>query len=129
MNKHITKFSLKIVKKSMPIEIISNVDVSSLVNSAQQATEAMRNISSALAQTQMSMDVSATVMQAYNTLLEAVPGLVLPPEHRLHQRAVGVALLAEKMAQNGESGDGNRLTPNYLRLSQAERERMEKQKK
>ena len=30
----------------------------------------------------------------YNTLLEAVPGLVLPPEHRLHQRAAGVALLA-----------------------------------
>ena len=65
----------------------------------------------------------------HRTLSGEVPGLILPPEHRLHQRAVGVALLAEQMAQNGESGDGNRLTPNYLRLSQAERERMEKQKK
>lgn len=70
MNKHITKFSLKIVKKPMPIEIISNIDVSGFVNSAQQATEAMRNISSALAQTQIAIDAGATAMQAYNTLLE-----------------------------------------------------------
>ena len=71
MNKHITKFSLKIVKKPMPIEIISNIDVSGLVNSAQQATEAMRNISSALAQTQMSIGSMSATMQAYNTLLDA----------------------------------------------------------
>ena len=62
----------------------------------------------------------------YNTLLESVPNLVLPPEHRMHQRAVGVALLAEKAAAAGIPGDGAALTPNYLRLSQAERERMEK---
>ena len=64
----------------------------------------------------------------YNTLTEAVPNLVLPPEHRLHQRATGVALLAAKKIAAGENGDGNALTPNYLRLSQAERERMERQK-
>ena len=62
----------------------------------------------------------------YNSLLESVPNLVLPPEHRLHQRAVGVALLAEKMAAAGAIGDGAALTPNYLRLSQAERERAER---
>ena len=62
----------------------------------------------------------------YNTLKEEVSGLVLPPEHRKHQRATGVALLAAAKAVAGESGDGNALTPNYLRLSQAERERMEK---
>ena len=62
----------------------------------------------------------------YNTLSETVPNLVLPPEHRMHQRAVGVALLAEKAALSGTPGDGAALTPNYLRLSQAERERMEK---
>ena len=62
----------------------------------------------------------------YNTLLESVPDLVLPPEHRMHQRAVGVALLAAKKAAAGETGDGAALTPNYLRLSQAERERLEK---
>ena len=58
----------------------------------------------------------------YNTLKDA--RLILPPEHKMHQRGVGVALAAmEKMAK-GESGEGNSLTPNYLRLSQAERERL-----
>ena len=64
----------------------------------------------------------------YNTLLERVPALVLPPEHRMHQRASGVALGAEAMAKAGEPGDANALTPNYLRLSQAERERAERLK-
>ena len=71
MNKHITKFSLKIVKQSMHIEMISNIDASALARSAQLATEAMRNISSALAQTQVSVDGLGTAMQTYNTLLEA----------------------------------------------------------
>ena len=62
----------------------------------------------------------------YNTLREEVPGLVLPPEHRIHQRAVGAALLAERKLAAGAAGDGAALAPNYLRLSQAERERMEK---
>ena len=65
---------------------------------------------------------------AYRTLSADIPNLILPPEHRMHQRAVGVALLAEKKIAAGEPGDGNALTPNYLRLSQAERERMEKKK-
>ena len=60
----------------------------------------------------------------YNTLLEEVPGLVLPPEHRMHQRASGVALAAKRMMDAGEGGNGAELKPNYLRLSQAERERM-----
>jgi len=60
----------------------------------------------------------------YNTLIEEVSGLVLPPECRMHQRAAGVALLAEQMFQEGLPGDGASLTPNYLRLSQAERERL-----
>ena len=63
---------------------------------------------------------------AYNTLSGEIPGLVLPPEHRQHQRASGVALLAAKKIAAGEAGDGNALTPNYLRLSQAERERAER---
>ena len=64
----------------------------------------------------------------YNALLEKVPSLVCPPEHRMHQRAAGVALAAKAMLERGESCDGAALQPNYLRLSQAERERMEKQK-
>ena len=64
----------------------------------------------------------------YNTLLENVPNLVLPPEHRMHQRASGVALAARKQVEVGDPGDANALTPNYLRLSQAERERAERMK-
>ena len=64
----------------------------------------------------------------YKTLSGSVGNLILPPEHRMHQRAIGVALLAEAKQAAGETGDGNALSPNYLRLSQAERERMEKEK-
>lgn len=63
----------------------------------------------------------------YNTLLEELQQLVLPPEHRVHQRAVGVGLAALGMIQRGESGDGAVLAPNYLRLSQAERERLSRE--
>ena len=65
----------------------------------------------------------------YNTLKETVPNLVLPAEHRMHQRAAGVALLARERLLRGECPDGNALEPNYLRLSQAERERLEKENK
>ena len=59
----------------------------------------------------------------YNTLQQDVPHLVLPPESRMHQRAVGVGLTAlEQETPDNAAG----LSPNYLRLSQAERERNEK---
>ncbi len=64
---------------------------------------------------------------AYRTLSESVPNLILPPEHRTHQRAVGVGLAAVKKAASGDPGSANSLAPNYLRLSQAERERMERE--
>ena len=65
----------------------------------------------------------------YNTLLEEIPGLVLPPEHRLHQRASGVVLAAEAQIRQGIPGNGAELTPNYLRMSQAERERLAREQK
>ena len=65
----------------------------------------------------------------YNTLLKDVPNLVLPSEHRMHQRAVGVALLAATRAAQGIAHTGAELTPNYLRLSQAEREKLERENK
>ena len=65
----------------------------------------------------------------YNTLREEVPGLILPPEHRMHQRSSGVAVLAAREIAQGRAGDAASLVPNYLRLSQAEREKMERQKK
>ena len=63
----------------------------------------------------------------HRTLSGRNPNLVLPPEHRVHQRAGGVALLALEKALAGEKGDVNALVPNYLRLSQAERERLERE--
>ena len=65
----------------------------------------------------------------YNTLKEQVPGLILPPEHKMHQRAAGVALAAMEQIRLGMDGNAAALEPNYLRLSQAERERLERQKK
>ena len=62
----------------------------------------------------------------YNTLSEKVPGLILPPESRMHQRAAGVALEAERLLRSGGTFPAGALVPNYLRLSQAERERNEK---
>jgi len=64
----------------------------------------------------------------WRTLSGRVPGLVMPPEYRMHQRAAGVAVAAARKIAAGARGDANALVPNYLRLSQAERERMEKLK-
>lgn len=62
----------------------------------------------------------------YNSLQEDVPDLILPPEWRMHQRAVGVGLAA---LARSTPDDPAGLAPNYLRLSQAERERIEKLQK
>ena len=64
----------------------------------------------------------------YNTLEESIGGLRLLPEHLRQQRASGVALAAQDRLEAGEDCSALELTPNYLRLSQAERERMEKSK-
>ena len=65
---------------------------------------------------------------AHKNLSADIPGLILPPEHRVHQRASGVALAALEAIERGETGDGAALQPNYLRMSQAERERLERMK-
>ena len=65
----------------------------------------------------------------YNTLKDSIENLILPPEHRMHQRAVGVGLIAARMAEAGLAPSGGALTPNYLRLSQAEREKLERMQK
>ena len=62
----------------------------------------------------------------HRTLSPELPNLILPPEHRRQQRAGGVALAAIEAMNRGEASDGAALQPNYLRMSQAERERMEK---
>lgn len=60
----------------------------------------------------------------YNTLNASAVHLV--PEHRRHQRASGVGLAALRQIAAGMSGDAAAMQPNYLRLSQAERERLER---
>lgn len=64
----------------------------------------------------------------YNELQGRVSGLILMPEHLRMQRASGTALAAWLRLSDGERPDGGTLVPNYLRLSQAERERMNKEK-
>ena len=60
----------------------------------------------------------------YNYLLEQdVPCRMAPPQ-LVMQNAVGVALAAEEMAAAGQVTTARNLVPVYLRLSQAERERL-----
>ena len=55
--------------------------------------------------------------------------VIAPAEHRMHQRAAGVALVAAEQIAAGAICDAESLQPNYLRLSQAEREKLERQGK
>lgn len=65
----------------------------------------------------------------YNTIGQTVSGCILAPEHIVMQRASGVALAARRLLLTGADFDGAALVPNYLRLSQAERERNERLQK
>ena len=60
----------------------------------------------------------------YNALGQSISNLKLMPEHLRAQRAGGVALAAMDALAQGAACDPSALTPNYLRLSQAERERL-----
>lgn len=63
----------------------------------------------------------------FTALRERLPGLELISEHLRQQRAAGVALAAWQAALQGRSADPALSIPNYLRLSQAERERLAKE--
>ena len=64
----------------------------------------------------------------YNTLREEVSGLALAPVHLRTQSAWGVARAAEELAASGGLVSGAELAPVYHRLSQAERERLERER-
>lgn len=66
----------------------------------------------------------ASLCQAY--LHQAGIACTLAPAELVMQNAVGVALAAQRMAQRGETISARQLVPRYLRLSQAERERLAK---
>ena len=63
----------------------------------------------------------------YNTLSAEIPDMKLAPRPLRMQSAVGVARAAEELAKNGQLVKGGALTPIYHRLSQAERERLERE--
>ena len=62
----------------------------------------------------------------YTYLSEAGIPCSMAPEALRMQNAVGVAQAAAEMAARGETVSARDLAPNYLRLSQAERERLAK---
>ena len=62
----------------------------------------------------------------HQSLCDTVSQLYLLPEHLRMQRAAGTALLAWEQLQKGSVPDAASVQPNYLRLSQAERERQKK---
>lgn len=64
----------------------------------------------------------------YNTLREEVSGLALAPVHLRTQSAWGVARAAEELAASGGLVSGAELAPVCHRLSQAERERLERER-
>ena len=64
----------------------------------------------------------------WNTLHEALPSLILTAEHLRQQRAAGVALAGWQAALQGKAVSAALPEPNYLRLSQAERERLAREK-
>ena len=62
----------------------------------------------------------------YNAFQErGIPAVCMPP-HLIYQTAWGVARAALELARAGELVDAGRLNPRYHRLSQAERERLER---
>lgn len=65
----------------------------------------------------------------YNSLQDRLHDLLLVPEHLRMQRASGTALSAWDQLSAGAHPSGDTLVPNYLRLSQAERERINALKK
>lgn len=62
----------------------------------------------------------------YDYALKQGKKLRLAPPNLRFQHAYGVARAAYERAKNGETQTGQELTANYLRLSQAERERLAK---
>ncbi len=65
----------------------------------------------------------------YNSLNEAISGLFPAPVHLRTQSAWGVARAAEELVKAGALVSGAELAPVYHRLSQAERERLEREQR
>lgn len=75
----------------------------------------------------MKIIVGDGALLCYNTLREGVHGLSLAPVHLRMQSAWGVARAAEELSTAGGLVTAGELAPVYHRLSQAERERLERE--
>jgi tRNA threonylcarbamoyladenosine biosynthesis protein TsaB len=60
-------------------------------------------------------------------LKSSYPGLVMAPPHLRNQSAYGVAMAAKDAFESGRETGLSSLDPMYIRLSQAERERLERE--
>lgn len=76
---------------------------------------------------EMKIVVGDGAQLCYNTLSQQVPGMALAPVHLRMQSAWGVARAAEELVKAGALVSGPELVPVYHRLSQAERERLERE--
>lgn len=65
----------------------------------------------------------------YTYAMEQGEHLEMPPAHLQMQSAWGVACVAQMMADTGRVVSPDQLQPSYLRLSQAERERLEREQR
>ncbi len=63
-------------------------------------------------------------MMCYNRFVDAGVDVRLAPPHLVYQSAWGVARCALELAKQGGLVSAGRVTPQYHRLSQAERERL-----
>ena len=75
------------------------------------------------------MDAPLTVLGdgaqlCYNHLTAVGIACTLAPAHLRQQSALGVGFLGEELVRAGRTVSAQTLTPVYLRLSQAERERL-----
>lgn len=65
---------------------------------------------------------------SFERLREKCPGLIMAPPHLQHQNAWGVAIAAEAAVEENKPTGLSSLNPVYIRMSQAERERLEREK-
>lgn len=63
---------------------------------------------------------------AYRLMSESVKNLKVAPPHLRYQQSTGVAMAAERLAENGQVVSSQQLVPSYLSLPQAQRELQKK---
>lgn len=104
------------IKDNIPVRITQDRAIS-----LEDLIEELKNIKKA------KILVGDGAQLCYNTCQKYGITVQTAPPHLLYQSAWGVARCALEQARNGDLTNAAGLVPNYHRLSQAERERLEKQ--